>query len=319
MRRTTLAFCLFLIVTMSPSFAGPCDCNIVYDEFDSLMNKEFLLNPEHYVPTVKKRLSREDYNTRQKGIFLLRGDRSDLGIAVVHTNNNTWGKILFSWGAPFDEGHPSLILSEVVLYGRVRDGHAPRIQRDIIIPSSYKIDLDTGRMKNSGNAADLWFHNVDGKTMYIEAVNGASLEFPLETMCRGALHGISSRPMVEPQTTAQRSSSANRASNLITLSREVEVAYMIENRDRLLAELNVTQVEKDGRVVGLTSSNISKVEIARKLGFRDNDILTSINNDPVNSLKAVDEIFAKYRKAVTCRVGILRDDKPMYIIYRLNP
>ena len=63
------------------------------------------------------------------------------------------------------------------------DGHAPRTLKNIKIKSSFTIDLDTGKT-GAGKTADLWFHNVDGNEMYIEAVNGASLEFPMESMCK---------------------------------------------------------------------------------------------------------------------------------------
>lgn len=175
--------CLLFPLLASPTRAGNFDCSVIYDEFDSLMNKQFLINPSNYVRTVKGRLSRQDYNSKQKGIFMLNSARKNLGIAVVHTNKNTWGKLLFTWGAPFQNGQPSLILKEVVLFGRVLDGDSPRRFRDVAIKSSFMIDLDTGSI-TPDQTADLWFHNVDGSEMYIEAVKGASLEFPMESMCK---------------------------------------------------------------------------------------------------------------------------------------
>ena len=180
--RLILGFLLFPFLATLTS-AQDFDCSVIYDEFDSFMNKEFLIQPSKYVRTVKSRLSRDDYNSKQKGIFLLKNERKNLGIAVVHTNNNTWGKLLFTWGAPFENGQPSLILKEVVLFGRVMDGYAPRTLTDVKIKSSFTIDLDTGKI-GARKTADIWFHNIDGKKMYIEAVNGASLEFPMESMCK---------------------------------------------------------------------------------------------------------------------------------------
>ena len=175
---------LFALFLSSISLAGDYDCSLVYDEYDSLMHKQFLLNPSSYVDTVEGRLSRNDYNRKQKGIFLQKDEHKNYGVAIVHTNNNTWGKLMFTWGAPFNNGHPSLILKEVTLYGRVMDGYAPRVMRDIQIASSWTYDLDTGNGSNAGKTADIWFHNVDGNTMYIEAVNGAELSFPMESICQ---------------------------------------------------------------------------------------------------------------------------------------
>lgn len=176
--------------------AAAVDCDLVYDEFDNVMNKQFLLNPDNYVSTQSHRLSRQDYNSRQKDKFLLSQAHQGLGVAVVHTNNNTWGKLLFTWGRPIQQGQPSLIIKKAVLYGRVADGFRPRVRRDIRIRSSFTYDLDGGT--EGGAGADIWFHNVDGREMYIEAVNGASLKFPMESLCADRAQAITAR-VVRPQ------------------------------------------------------------------------------------------------------------------------
>ena len=182
---STIGLVGVLLLCSQATFAFNCD--LVYDEFDSLMNKRFLLNPGQYVPTASQRLSRKDYNSKQKGRFLLRQERQGLGIAVFRTNGNRRGKLLYTWGRPVVNGQPSLIIKEAVSFGRVEDGHRPRRFRNLSVPSSFRLDLDTGRTRRTG--ADIWFHNIDGREMYIEAVNGASIEFPLSSLCRPN-HGL---------------------------------------------------------------------------------------------------------------------------------
>ena len=173
-----------LCLANAPIHAGVFDCSAIYDEFDSLMNKNFLMKPGIYGPIVQGKLSRGAYNDRQKGKLMLSPNRKGWGVAVVHTNKDTWGKFLFSWGGPGDaRGMPLLILRDVTLFGRVHDGHAPRVTREIRVSSSQMVDLDVG-LTGEGPESDIWFHNVDGRTMYVEAVNGASLAFPMETLCR---------------------------------------------------------------------------------------------------------------------------------------
>ena len=186
MHNAAAAFLVSLAVCSlaAPARAGPFDCSVVYDEFDSLMNKNFLLKPEAYVRVVKDKLSRDDYNARQKGKLLLDQTRQGWGAAVVLTNRNTWGKFLFTWGGRGDaRGTPLLILKDVTLYGRVQDGFQPRVVSEIRIGASQTVDLDTGSAAG-GDASDVWFHNIDGKTMFVEAVNGATLAFPMESLCR---------------------------------------------------------------------------------------------------------------------------------------
>lgn len=180
---TLAALALVLTFVSSETKAGTFDCSVVYDEFTSLMNKNFLLNPGTYVNTTKVRLSRADYNSRQKGVLLQSLENKGYGVAVVHTNRNTWGKFMFTWGAPQQNGHPSLIIKDLTLYGRVLDGYQPRVTPKIVVPTSYQVDLDTSAV-GGGTLADIWFHNVDGNTMFVEAVNGATLDFPMESLCR---------------------------------------------------------------------------------------------------------------------------------------
>jgi hypothetical protein len=180
MKRLALAALLLFVGHLS--HAGTFDCSTIYDEYDSLMQKNFLLSPQKYVPVKKASLSRAEYNSQQKGTFLLSEDSKNWGIAIVHTNRNTWGKFLFTWGAPFAGGQPSLLIKKLTLFGRVLDGYAPRITSQIAVPSSYTVDLDTG-VVGGGAEADIWFHNIDGNTMYIEAVNGAEISFPMGSLC----------------------------------------------------------------------------------------------------------------------------------------
>ena len=176
-----LAFLVWLISI--PSFAGNFDCSVIYDEFSSLMNKHFIINPGNYVDVKNQKISRSDYNNQQKGIFTLKSHRKGYGIAMFRTNKNSYGKFMYTWGAPWTNGHPSLILKYIVRYGRVLDGYRPKRKYKIVIPSSYTVDLDTFTIA-AGSKSDVWFHNVDGTTMYIQARNGANLYFAMESMCR---------------------------------------------------------------------------------------------------------------------------------------
>jgi len=169
------------------------DCSLVYDEFDNLMNKDFLITPSKYVPTVKQRLSRSDYNVKQKGKFLLSSKHRGLGIGIVRTNSNQRGKFLFTWGAPFNNGSPTLIVKEAVIHRLVKTGDRPIVWRNLKIKSSFSLDLDTGQI--GGDKADIWFHNIDGRTMYIEAVNGAQLEFPMHSLCKPSVATLVAVPV----------------------------------------------------------------------------------------------------------------------------
>ena len=105
---------LFIIIccVFSIHTAQAINCDLVYDEFDHLMNKSFLTNPGNYVKTKSKRLSRQHYNARQKNSFLLNKENQGYGIAIVQSNRGLHGKLLFTWGRPIQSGHPSLIIGD---------------------------------------------------------------------------------------------------------------------------------------------------------------------------------------------------------------
>ncbi len=83
-----------------PALSGYFNCSVIYDEFESLMNKQFLMEPDRFVSTVNQRLSKTEFETLQKGQFLLYEERADMGIAVFRTDENLSGKLLFRWSDP---------------------------------------------------------------------------------------------------------------------------------------------------------------------------------------------------------------------------
>ncbi len=173
-----------LLAPAASDAAGRFDCNLVYDEFDSLMNRDFLVQPERYVKVATGKLSRDSYNSRQKDKLVLRPGREGSGVVIVKTNDNKHGKFLFTWGGKGDvRGNPLLILRDVTTYRRVKDGYGKRVRREIRIPASMTADLDSG-LTGQGGKDDVWFHIVDNNNMYVEAVNGAKLTFPLESLCK---------------------------------------------------------------------------------------------------------------------------------------
>lgn len=176
---------LVLAVFVGPAAAGSFDCSVVYDEFDSFMNKNYLLDPGAYGPVIAGKISRAQFNSGQRGKLLLRPGREGSGIAIIQTNKNARGKFLFSWGGRGDaRGTPLLILRDVTLFGKVQNGKGRRITREIRVSSSQTVDLDKGRA-STGPEADIRFRNTDGKTLLIEAVNGARIAFPTASLCKG--------------------------------------------------------------------------------------------------------------------------------------
>ncbi|MGD9866635.1 MAG: hypothetical protein AB7U38_01400 [Hyphomicrobiales bacterium] len=187
MKRPILAIfsaAALIVAAPGPLRAGPFDCEVVYDEFESLMNRNFLVKPDSYVPMAWDKLTVEDYTNKQKGKLRLRPGRQGWGAAVVRTNANASGKFLFAFdGGPGDlRGSPLLIIRDITLVNKVEDGSGQRIHREVRVSAQQGVDLDQGRI-DEGDAVDLIFRNNDGE-LSIESANGAILAFPLASLCK---------------------------------------------------------------------------------------------------------------------------------------
>jgi hypothetical protein len=175
-------------LTFSAGFAAPVharlfNCNVVYDEVDSFMNKDYLMQPHAYGKGLQDKISQAEA-AKQSNALLLFPNRKGMGVAIVETNKGIRGKFLFSWSGRGDlRGTPLLILRNVTLFGQVQNGGGLKKIREIRVSSSQMVDLDTGRV-TQGVGGDIRYQTIDAKTFGLEAVNGAKLFFPMETLCK---------------------------------------------------------------------------------------------------------------------------------------
>jgi len=184
---------LFLLWLPVPVLAGYFNCSVIYDEFESLMNKQFLQEPDRFVSTVNQRLTRSEFEGLQKGQFTVYQHRAGMGIAVFRTNENLSGKLLFHWSEPLVDGQSHLIIENGVIFSSVRDGYGARRIGPFRVKPGYGLDLDTGQYdthigqtqsQTETIMVDLT-HSIDPDSgePAIEAANDALLHFPVETMC----------------------------------------------------------------------------------------------------------------------------------------
>lgn len=177
-----------------PAPAGYFNCSVIYDEFDNLMNKQFLEEPDRYVSTVNQRLTRNEFETLQKGQFLLHEERGRMGIAVFKTSENLRGRLLFSWSDPLADGQSYFIVELAVIFGNVKDGGGVSKAGPYRIKAGFGLDLDSGKYDSrigqspdaeSENIVVDLRHGIDPETGdgFIESANDAQLFFPVESMC----------------------------------------------------------------------------------------------------------------------------------------
>ncbi len=184
-----------LLLTHQIAYAGYFDCSVIYDEYDSLMANQFLVEPERYVATRSDKITRTEFENLQKGTFKLYPERINRGIGLFRSNSNLHGKFLFQWLQPFPDQPPHLLIEQGVVYGRVVDGYAPVLFAPIRLKPGSVVDFDTGRAlalgRNGDPATDqtreqgdmAYVHEEHTGEYVLQAVNGALLRFPLESLC----------------------------------------------------------------------------------------------------------------------------------------
>jgi len=133
---------------------------------------------------VKDRLSRDEYNSKQKHRFELHESRKGLGMAYFRTNEGNYGKLLYTWGIG-----PKLHLKEIVVFDSRSGKTIVRTGRDIVLQKAGHYDLDTGLGTHpncplkgkppNDYRPDLHCTSIYGEDRHLTAVDGASFLFPI--------------------------------------------------------------------------------------------------------------------------------------------
>lgn len=122
-------------------------------------------------------------------------------------------------------------------------------------------------------------------------------------------------PPPRPEPTA----TASTGQEIVEIDRQSFVQQLADNYEQIATEVDVREeLDGEGNVIGLSASNISDIQLAQDLGLNDGDILTTVNNERVDSVDKVFEIVNKYRNARSFRLGIIRDGRTQTISYRLR-
>lgn len=156
------------------------------------------MEPDAFGPTFAGGISKQQFETQQKGQFKLFPNRVEMGIGILKTNSNIHSKFLYRWGAPMVDGSFNLVFDEIVRYARVSDGYAPSRIGPVVMKPGSEIDIDNNTVffgntqsqeigqgdGESQQRTDLRYRVDPNSGMWIlEAINGASVHFPLETLC----------------------------------------------------------------------------------------------------------------------------------------
>jgi endonuclease YncB( thermonuclease family) len=97
---------------------------------------------------------------------------------------------------------------------------------------------------------------------------------------------------------------------------EVEREFFLKKYqdNPIVKQLGVSMYrDSGGRVAGITAQHISAFPLAGALGFQDEDVVTTVNGDPIDSEARIPDLIEKYKNTRSFSVGILRNGKPQTI------
>jgi general secretion pathway protein C len=107
--------------------------------------------------------------------------------------------------------------------------------------------------------------------------------------------------------------------NRVTLKKQEIVQDLVTNYADIVTQIKPELYhDAEGKVAGLTASNLESIPIAQKLGVKNGDVLQTVNNEVIDSEEKIMELVNKYRNSSTFRIGLLRDGKPLVVTYKLE-
>lgn len=87
---------------------------------------------------------------------------------------------------------------------------------------------------------------------------------------------------------------------------------------RLMTETTLVPVTERGRVSGFTLTRIPPGTILEELGIRAGDVLTSVNDTPIDGFTTLVGLWPRLQREGFVRAQILRDGRPMDLSVRIR-
>jgi type II secretory pathway component PulC len=123
------------------------------------------------------------------------------------------------------------------------------------------------------------------------------------------------RPAPVSPVTSQGARSEERVFETSEIAQEIRDIPYVEAYSQLSPRL---ERDAQGEVVGLTGKNIEEFPLAKKFGFKDNDVVTSINGQRIDSEQRAYEVLHQFRNANQFTVNVQRNGRPHEITIRLR-
>jgi hypothetical protein len=162
------------------------DCAKIGDEYEELMFGDVLASPSLFVDTLGGRISRDDFDAKQRGKLRLAAAHGSHGVGLLKTSSGARAKFLFVWAEAAD-GAPLLQVVDATVYTGDTAGTSKRHGVIRLGPGSA-IDLDfpvegSAAPAEPGDAFDVGYRVAADGQLVIESLGSAEIAFPTESLC----------------------------------------------------------------------------------------------------------------------------------------
>lgn len=99
--------------------------------------------------------------------------------------------------------------------------------------------------------------------------------------------------------------------------REVE-RRLGEEASRILAETSLVPALDGGHVAGFTLTRVPEGSLLTDAGLRAGDVLTSVNDTPINSMATLVALWPRLQNETTLRAVVLRNGQPVALTVNLR-
>ena len=105
----------------------------------------------------------------------------------------------------------------------------------------------------------------------------------------------------------------------IVVKRESVVKEVQENYSKLYDELKPREAhDRNGNVIGITADNIEQVELARRFGFKNGDVIQEINGVKIGSVKEAIEVMNRFQNDPSQRVVVMRNGRSQMLSFSVE-
>jgi type II secretion system protein C len=128
---------------------------------------------------------------------------------------------------------------------------------------------------------------------------------------------LTARAAVPVAAMAPPTPAASAPAGLVLPRRELE-RRLGEETSRILAETTLVPVQSDDQVTGFTLSRIPEGTVLGDAGLRAGDVLTHVNDVPIDSLATLIGLWPRLQTESSVRAQVVRDGVPVTLSVELR-